>query len=66
MLKNWQFWFAIIGALITGLIMFDNLRTELAVQSNEIQHIKSDVSEIKSILQPSPVVGEMLSTSDKI
>lgn len=48
MLKNWQFWFSTIGALITGVFMFSDLKTGFAIQQNEIHHIKKGMTEIKS------------------
>lgn len=47
-MKNWQFWFTIIGAVVTVLLMLTDVKQDVAVQSNDIQHVKEDVSQIKS------------------
>lgn len=48
---NWQFWFAIIGALLTASGMFWNLKVELARTQVEVAHIKEDVSFIKQRIE---------------
>lgn len=48
---NWQFWFAIMGALLTASGMFWNLKVELTRTQVEVSHIKEDVSFIKQKIE---------------
>ena len=48
--RDWKFWFAIMGSISTAIIMFSDIKTDLAVQRIEIEYVKKDMAAIKEHL----------------